>query len=147
MVCSIATMGAKSRRYFLRLLRYYSRRRRRGGRDRDEPDSGEPDGGLDIDEDPDFDSESLPGEPPGVWMGNACGFYGVSGAIIGKAAEDDFLLMCEGFHPNKKDENGEKIPLVQNAGRMTGERKRTVGWDLTFSAPKSLSVYFSASPK
>ena len=150
MVCSIAKMGARSRRYFLRLLRYYTGRRRprrRGGRDGDGPDTGEPDGGLDIDEDPNFDSEGLPGEPPGVWMGNACRALGVFGAIIGKLAEDAFLLLCEGFHPNKKDENGEKIPLVQNAGRMKGERKRTVGWDLTFSAPKSLSVLYSALPK
>ena len=101
MVCSIGKMGAKSRRYYLSLLRYYTgrHRRRRGGRDDDGPDRGEPDGGVDIDDDPDLDALSLPGEPPGLWMGNACRVLGVYGAIRGKVSEEEFRRLFEGYHP------------------------------------------------
>src|SRR5262249_55205809 len=36
--------------------------------------------------------------------------------------------------------------LVQNAGRHVGKRKRVPGWDMTFSAPKSVSVLWSQAP-
>lgn len=143
MVCSIKKMGAKSWEYYLRLIRYYTGRRRpkgRGGRDEDGPDDEYPgDGGFD--EDPDFDALTLPGEPPGLWMGKACSVLGVYGFIRGDEAEDELRRLFEGYHPKTG------APLVQNAGRMEGERARTPGWDVTFSAPKSFSVFYSAAPR
>lgn len=140
MVCTIEKMSVWSWRYYLGLLRYYfGRRRRRPGDDDDDDESG---GGTGLDEAPDFDAQSLPGEPPGLWMGNACRALGVYGAIWGtESDEQDIRRLYEGFHPKTG------MKLVQNAGRMEGKRKRTPGWDMTFSAPKSVSVYYCSAPR
>ncbi len=135
MVCTIDKLRARSWKYYLGLIRYYTGRRRRSGDDDDDDESGE---GTGLDEAPDFDAQSLPGEFPGRWMGSACRALGVYGAIHGTDTDvEDIRRLYEGYHPK----TGE--PLVQNAGRMEGKRGRTPGWDCTFSAPKSVSVYYS----
>lgn len=67
------------------------------------------------------------GEPPGEWLGEGAQKLGLSG-VVGRSG---FLELFDGF------QDGEA--LVQNAGK---ERHRP-GWDLTFSAPKSVSVAWS----
>jgi Ti-type conjugative transfer relaxase TraA len=68
------------------------------------------------------------GEPEGHWHGKGAERLGLSGTV-GKEAFDNIF---EGF--NKDGE-----ALVKNAGYTT----RRAGWDLTFSAPKSVSVLWS----
>jgi Ti-type conjugative transfer relaxase TraA len=68
------------------------------------------------------------GEPPGVWHGKGLEFFGLSGEVN----KDEFLTFCDGFSLD-----GEA--LTQNAGR----EDHRAGWDLTFSAPKSVSVLWS----
>ena len=61
----------------------------------------------------------------GYWMGNGANRLGLGGQVQGR----DFEALAKGF-----DQHGEK--LMQNAG----DPNRRAGWDLTFSAPKSVSV-------
>lgn len=68
------------------------------------------------------------GEPPGVWHGEGAKELGLSGLVD----KDEFLKLCDGFALD-----GE--PLTQNAGKES----HRAGWDLTFSAPKSVSVLWS----
>ena len=72
------------------------------------------------------------GEPPGVWFGSGASALGLSGVV----EKDDFKTYFNGF-----DSAGNK--LVQNAGEET----RSAGWDLTFSAPKSVSCLWSQAPE
>ena len=67
------------------------------------------------------------GEPPGQWQGRGAAKLGLEGQVDPK----DFSQMFEGFLKG--------VPLTQNAGKET----RSPGWDLTFSAPKSVSVAWS----
>lgn len=67
------------------------------------------------------------GEPPGLWMGEGAKKLGLSGTV----EKQTFLELFDGF------QDGEK--LVQNAGK---ENHRP-GWDLTFSAPKTVSAAWS----
>ncbi|MCB0331266.1 MAG: relaxase domain-containing protein [Bdellovibrionales bacterium] len=71
------------------------------------------------------------GEPPGVWVGEGARELGLSGEV--EKAELKNLL--HGYSPD-----GEQA-LVQNAGK----ENRQSGWDLTFSAPKSVSTAWSQS--
>ena len=77
------------------------------------------------------------GEPPGQWTGRGAEAFGLTGQVD----KEQFLNLCEGFSPLGTTQ------LVQNAG---AENHRA-GWDLTFSAPKSVSVLWSqadeATPK
>jgi len=70
------------------------------------------------------------GEPPGRWWGNGAKALNLHGDVD----RDSLSLLLKGFSPAAK-------PLTQNAGRA----KRQSGWDLTFSAPKSVSVLWSVS--
>ena len=72
------------------------------------------------------------GEPPGLWVGHGAKLLKATGQVD-KAL---FSKLFDGF-----DGTGE--PLVQNAG----DEGRQPGWDLTFSAPKSVSVLWSVLPK
>lgn len=73
------------------------------------------------------------GEPPGVWMGAGAKILGLSGDVT----PYKLRLLFRGYLTEKKR-------LVQNAGK----KSRRPGWDLTFSAPKSVSVLFSqAAPR
>ena len=68
------------------------------------------------------------GEPPGIWHGEGAKELGLSGLVD----KDEFLKLCDGFALDGD-------PLTQNAGRES----HRAGWDLTFSAPKSVSVLWS----
>ena len=68
-------------------------------------------------------------EPPGVWIGEGCKDFGLSGEV----KKDEFIHLLDGFSPDGKEK------LVQNAGK----RNRQAGIDITFSAPKSVSVLWS----
>ncbi len=71
------------------------------------------------------------GEPPGEWVGRGAEKLGLSG----KLDQDEFRNILSGMSPDGNKE------LVQNAG----SENRQSGWDLTFSAPKSVSVAWSQS--
>lgn len=74
------------------------------------------------------------GEVPGFWHGDGAKQLGLSGAVDKKKLRNLF----GGFSPDGK------TALVQNAGK----EDRVSGWDLTFSAPKSVSVAWSlAAPE
>ena len=69
-------------------------------------------------------------EPAGYWMGHGAEEFGLSGEV----QAEHLTRLCEGFDPH----TGEK--LVRNAGVTEGPRARRHGFDLCFSAPKSVSV-------
>ena len=68
------------------------------------------------------------GEPQGRWLGRGAKELGLDGPV----EADELRQLFEGFAPDG-------TPLVQNAGKP----HRQPGWDLTFSAPKSVSVLWS----
>ena len=68
------------------------------------------------------------GEPPGVWFGRGAEHFALSGTVDKEA----FRNLFHGRGPA-----GTK--LTQNAGKPSHHP----GWDLTFSAPKSVSVLWS----
>ena len=69
------------------------------------------------------------GEPPGIWHGKGASDLGLSGQVQGEA----LTQLLKGFHPH------DGRALIQNAG----DNNHQPGWDLTFSAPKSVSVAWS----
>ena len=71
------------------------------------------------------------GEPPGVWEGKGAEELGLSGEV----RAEDLKNILNGYSPDGSKE------LVQNAGK----ENRQSGWDLTFSAPKSVSTAWSQS--
>ena len=73
------------------------------------------------------------GEPPGEWMGTGAGQLNVTGEV----REKDFLSLFAGFDPKSGQ------ALTQNSGKD----KRRGAWDLTFSAPKSVSALRAVSDK
>jgi conjugative relaxase-like TrwC/TraI family protein len=73
------------------------------------------------------------GEPPGLWFGAGAGALGLKGEVD----KEIFTKLFEGY-----DAHGHAI--VRNAGE--GDNRKA-GWDLTFSAPKSVSVLWSLLPK
>jgi Ti-type conjugative transfer relaxase TraA len=68
------------------------------------------------------------GEPPGRWFGEGARYLGLTGQVDA----DTLRGLFAGY-----DRNG--VALIQNAGQDNHQP----GWDLTFSAPKSLSVLWS----
>lgn len=68
------------------------------------------------------------GEPQGQWLASGAAQLGLSGTVTPRQLKSLF----QGFDSNRN-------PFVQNAGSP----KRQPAWDLTFSAPKSVSVYWS----
>lgn len=72
------------------------------------------------------------GEPPGRWIGSGASAMGLVGEVDAKALKELF----NGYDPEGK-------ALVRNAGVTTGKLRRKPGWDLTFSAPKSVSLIWS----
>ncbi len=70
------------------------------------------------------------GEAPGVWLGSACPGLGLSGTVDGR----DLTAVLGGRHP-ATDEG-----LVSGKAAAAG---RVPGFDLTFSAPKSVSLLFA----
>ncbi|MHB9008568.1 MAG: MobF family relaxase [Limisphaerales bacterium] len=76
------------------------------------------------------------GEPPGQWHGQGAQALGLHGEV----QPDAFRHLFAGFSPDGQQ------PLVQNAGQRAGYHQRCPGWDLTFSAPKSVSVCWALAP-
>jgi conjugative relaxase-like TrwC/TraI family protein len=68
------------------------------------------------------------GEPPGKWFGNGAQRLGLGGSV----KRHQFHALIQGYDPRTG------AALVQNAGQ-----DRQALWDLTFSAPKSVSVAWS----
>jgi conjugative relaxase-like TrwC/TraI family protein len=68
------------------------------------------------------------GEAPGRWAGRAGQMLGLTGDVD----EDGFVALMEGRHPG----TGERLKRV-------GGRSKVAAFDLTFSAPKSVSVLFA----
>ena len=71
------------------------------------------------------------GEPPGKWLGEGARLLKLRGEVI----REDFRALWSG---RSRDGN----PLVQNPDAPGRQR----AWDLTFSAPKSVSVLFAMAP-
>ena len=67
-------------------------------------------------------------EPPGFWLGPAAAVFGLEGQL----EQDHFRNLLRGLSPD-----GER-KLVRNT-----DAERRAGWDLTWSAPKSVSVAWS----
>jgi Ti-type conjugative transfer relaxase TraA len=72
-------------------------------------------------------------EPPGKWIGSFAEKIGIAGERVERG---DIERSLAGFHPK----TGE--PLSNNAGH----EKHKPGYDLTFSAPKSVSVVWASAP-
>src|SRR6266487_2493392 len=70
------------------------------------------------------------GTAPGVWTGRGAAAAGISGEVSGEALERAFGEAC---HPD----SGEPL------GRPWREPDGVIGYDATFSAPKSVSVLFA----
>ena len=73
------------------------------------------------------------GEPPGIWHGQGASDLGLSGVVEG----EHLTRLFEGYHPT------EDRSLIQQ--QRYQNRNNRPGWDLTFSAPKSVSVLWSQS--
>ncbi len=69
------------------------------------------------------------GEPPGQWFGKGAEILALSGMVD----DETFKHLFRGFSPKGQGK------LVQNAGADN----RRPGYDLTFSAPKTVSVFWS----
>ncbi|PYF81558.1 conjugative relaxase-like TrwC/TraI family protein [Marinomonas alcarazii] len=69
------------------------------------------------------------GEPPGEWYGLGCRHLKLYGETVEK---ESLEALINGGAPSG-------APLVQNAY----SDKRRLGWDCTFSAPKSVSVVWA----
>lgn len=69
-------------------------------------------------------------DPPGQWYGGES--LGLSGEVIA----EDFASLLKGEDPR------DKKMLVHAGGR---EKKHHPGWDMTFSAPKSVSIAYARS--
>ncbi len=70
------------------------------------------------------------GEPAGVWHGKGAELLGLEGKIV----DGEFLKIMAGSHPRRRGD----VPL----GRVYGE-KSVRGFDITASAPKSVSTMFA----
>jgi len=69
-------------------------------------------------------------EMPGVWGGKGATVLGLSGEVD----QESYFALCD----NKNPDTG-----AQLTPRLKGERR--VGFDFTFSAPKSVSVLYELS--
>lgn len=70
------------------------------------------------------------GEPPGIWLGTGAARLALSGQV----SAPSLRAVLAGFSVDGS-------PLIQNAGSPNHQ----AGWDLTFSAPKSVSVLWSVA--
>tara|TARA_R110001583_G_C5665631_1_gene410086 strand:- start:819 stop:3401 length:2583 start_codon:yes stop_codon:yes gene_type:complete len=87
---------------------------------------------IDLAQKDDYYLDNGNGEPPGLWLGKGATWLNLSGNIN----KNDYEKLLNGFSPNGQ-------PLVQNAGD-DGRRK---AWDMTFSAPKDISIIWARSDK
>jgi conjugative relaxase-like TrwC/TraI family protein len=73
-----------------------------------------------------------PGEPPGRWFGKGAKALG----LIGFVTAEQLRPLAKGFSPAGR-------ALIHNAG----SKLHRPAWDLTFSAPKSVSVFWSQADR
>lgn len=71
------------------------------------------------------------GEPPGKWVGTGAQALGLEGQVM----REQFMVLFRGGDPFTLEK------LTKNAG----EEGRRAGWDLTFSAPKSVSALWAVA--
>lgn len=77
------------------------------------------------------------GEPPGIWYGLGAERIGLEGQVL----DDQLYNLFKGASP---DGSRDLVQIQQHDGKA----EHRPGWDLTFSAPKSVSVLWSqASPE
>jgi len=72
------------------------------------------------------------GEAPGQWVGRGSAAAGLSGQV----AAEELGRLFDGVHPRTGESLGEPYRVRDGADRVTG-------WDLTFSAPKSVSALWA----
>lgn len=76
-----------------------------------------------------------PGERPGMWAGSQAELSGLSGSIDAAALE----ALLSGFDPLTGERLGaELLDRITADGRLV---RAVAGFDATFSAPKSVSVW------
>ena len=73
------------------------------------------------------------GEPLGKWYGELTEHFGLDGNV----QKEQLRSLLAGDEPG----TGKSIVQQQN----WKDRSRTPGWDLTFSAPKSISIIWAAA--
>jgi conjugative relaxase-like TrwC/TraI family protein len=78
-----------------------------------------------------------PGEEPGVWSGRQAEALGLAGRV----AADDLQGLLEGRDPATGTPLG--MPLVDRSTAGGSTVRAVAGFDATFSAPKSLSVWWA----
>lgn len=79
-----------------------------------------------------YTSQKLSFEPAGLWIGEGARRVKLEGE---KVTKNELRELLKGYTPDGK------TALVQNAGKFDGtKRDRMPGFDLTFSAPKSVSI-------
>jgi conjugative relaxase-like TrwC/TraI family protein len=77
------------------------------------------------------------GELPGRWTGNQAGLLGLSGEVTTEQLE----ALLEGRDPISGTRLG--YPLIDRVEKSGKLRRAVAGFDATFSAPKSLSVWWA----
>ncbi|MCM8857913.1 MAG: relaxase domain-containing protein [Candidatus Thiodiazotropha sp.] len=87
---------------------------------------------IDLAKKDDYYLDDGNGEPPGLWLGKGSIWLNLEGEV----SKSDYQQLLNGFSPDG-------LPLVQNAGD-DGRRK---AWDLTFSAPKAISLIWAGADK
>ncbi|MEW1808360.1 MobF family relaxase [Pseudarthrobacter sp. NPDC080039] len=89
------------------------------------------------------------GTPPGRWIGS--GLLGINRAVEDAVTETDAKAIFEyAVHPDTAAPLGRphsKPTVVKTAQGRTETRNAVVGFDLTFSVPKSVSVLWALSPR
>src|SRR3954452_14852627 len=70
------------------------------------------------------------GEAEGRWIGDAAGKLGLSGTV----SREQLSAVLDGQHP----QTGHAL--------SSSARRKLPGWDLTFSAPKSVSLLYALAP-
>ncbi len=74
------------------------------------------------------------GEAPGKWVGSGSSATGLDGEVTA----EDLALLFDGVHPGSGESLGALYNVRQGADRVTG-------WDLTFSAPKTVSALWATA--
>ncbi len=72
------------------------------------------------------------GEAPGHWVGSGS----ASASLVGEVTAEQLARLFEGCHPDTGEMLGAPYKVPEGVDRVTG-------WDLTFSAPKSVSVLWA----
>jgi conjugative relaxase-like TrwC/TraI family protein len=72
------------------------------------------------------------GEAPGAWLGRGAATEG----LVGEVSAEQLGLLFEGRHPRSGEPLGAAYVVRAGVDRVTG-------WDLTFSAPKSVSTLWA----